>query len=214
MNNSDQDLTNFEFPPPKHRALLTVTTSICSSVSTQLIFFLISTFLCIPHCHILICWKSFSGPISHSRKNSTFPNTTSFDLFFCLLAALHLPFPCHKRSFFDSTSIMHPAVQSVLLWTPRKRNVSSLHGLYPFSSPSSHHSCSLCHFTLLNQTPPHSLFIYLPATLSVPFLWSFTSLSPTDPSQWISEALLIARTSLYVQQAKESHTKHAWLNIV
>lgn len=40
--------------------------------------------------------------------------------------------------------------------------------------------------------------IYLSVTWSSPFLWGFTSLSPTDPCQWLSEVTPIKGTTLGV----------------
>lgn len=97
----------------------------------------------------------------------------------CLLAALHLPF--HVWSTF-CILLQSSIQQSNLSWSELPiREIRSLSGLSPFCSPSSHHCSSSCHSSLLQRTLPHPPFIYLSVTLSVPFLWGLTSLSPEDP---------------------------------
>lgn len=126
----------------------------------------------------------------------------------CLLTALHPPVWSSFCILLQSS-----IQQSYLSWSELPvREIRSLPGLSPFCSLSSHHCGSSCHSSLPQQTLPHPPFIYLPVTLSVPFLWGLTSLSPADPYSRC-EASQITGTSLGLWQAKERSTKHAWLNI-
>lgn len=135
------------------------------------LFLCLSLVLCIPCCHVLVCWKSLIHlrTLLSLQEIPAFPDTTLiislpvrvFDLFCCLLTALHLPVPVHFLILPPSS------IQPSNLFCPElpEREMCSLSGLYPFSSPSSHHSRSSCHFTLLLQTLPHPPFIYLLETL-------------------------------------------------
>lgn len=150
-------------------ALLTVTTSICSSVSTQLIYSWSQHFFV---SHIVTsssAGKVWSipfltpGKIQHSL---TWPPLICFSacsrLYICLFLVIkdhfliRLPSRIQQSNLFCSELPEKEMCRLSMASTPLLLH----HPITP----------AACHFTLLNQTLPHSLFIYLPATLSVPFL--------------------------------------------
>lgn len=155
---------------------------------------LIYVSVCIPCCHTCLPEKldpsqdfSFTLPGNFSLPTLIFNFIIVIPVFLwspylyhCLLTALHLP-PFHVWSSFRI--LLQSAFQQYnLSWSELPvGEIRSLYGLSPFSSPSSHHSCSSCHSSLLQQTLPHPPAIYLHMTLPVPFLWGLTSLSPAGP---------------------------------
>lgn len=192
-----------------HKVLLTVNTSICSSVSTQFIFHLnISLYPTLSCPHLL---DNF-GP---SQELFLPPGKSNIPFIWSVFLPARgfkftLPFLVIKDHFLIR---LPSCIQQSNLFCSELPEKEMCH-LSMASTPFLLHTITPAACVISLFSTRHSLFFYLLATLSVHFLWGFTSLSPADPSQWIFEALLIAGTSLYVQQAKESHTKHAWLNIV
>lgn len=199
MNNPDEDLLTFGRPPLKHRAF--------HAVSVPLSLF--SSLYPVLSRACLLEKLDPSQDSSLTPGNSSIPrhNFNYLSLSLICFAAYSQLYIC--LFLFIFWFCHHPLSSRPIcsaLNSQKEKCVVSLastpfplhHPITPAARVISLSSCRRC------LIPLSSIFLRL----------CFASLSPADPSQWISEALLIAGTSLCVRQAKESHTKHAWLNIV